>query len=361
MSLGSPKKRKTVGPFKSLKKSILRTKGTNSQILDKDQNDTKTAINVNRQSIQRITLFEYENVMVRTWNSDDPRSINVISNKISFEVYEIYMLRSRQRMNYLCLGKKDQFVHPIMPKLKVQRVTSDSSKELKIVICLFNPDRFWEVTFLSNGVLPRNVIEAFEDTISKICRYTTCKSDPLSERSPEAHRYVSIRGDQSNIIKEEEEDEINETSNEHADSDDDITDLEYLLEDSIEEQDDVIEDFASSSNSMSLNESSTISTPSVDHDFVAPGEVINKTFKQALGRIKPFDASGRANSSRYKRFSSVNTTFLDSGSLHNKSFTNPIEKRRSISVPMELNNSFDYEKLKRVSWMDISFEDIKEV
>ena len=256
------------------------------------------------------------------------------------------MLNSKQRMNYLSLGRKDQFVHPILPKLKIRRKTDNGRQNFTIIISLFNPERFWEVTFLSNGILGEKVIKDFEETISKICQY----------------EYID-NTDKPEVIKMEKHAGVVQPLIEDTQKEEDVDDLEYLLSNDMAEepeQEDAISEVASTG----LNESSTLSTHSIEHVLVQPGDVINKTFKQALERIRPLNLDSRTTNLRYKRFSSFQTTFLDTVDATSLNDTYSYKgKRRSISVPMELNaikGHFGVD-FNRMSWMDVTFEDISEI
>lgn len=346
--MGSPKK-KSGGPFKTLKSSFLRNKGQNIQLQSTEINNIGRSSK--RKSVQRTTLFQHDYVKVRSWPSDNPKSINVISNKATFEIYEINMVHSKQRMNYLSIGKKDQFVHPILPKLKVKRLITNPT-ELKVIISLFNPQRFWEVTFLANGnePLPSQTLINFENVMSKICQY----EDGTQVVLPSTNTIT----EPANTTSAETFDDIEE----------EVDDLEFLLWDHVSDQGGFSE-----IGSLEPDESSTMSTTSVEHSIVPPGDVINKTFKQALGRIKPFDSGSRENNLRYKRFSSFHTTFVDGNDWRLEFKNSYHDNRRSISVPMSTkfhndmrinHNSSDSDNTSNVvdynsiSWMNISCEDI---
>ncbi|QEU59065.1 Inp1 [Kluyveromyces lactis] len=340
--MGSPKK-KSSGPFQSLRNSFLRNKGQPPQL--QPWNSQVRTDDTKRKSVQRTTLFRHDYVKVRSWPSDNPKNINVILSKTSFEIYEIDMGNSKERMNYLSLGKKDQFVHPILPKLKVERVPSDPQQEFKIIISLFNPERFWEVTFLSinHGRVPRKVINDLEQVLSKICQY--------NNRAPDNASLKDTKND-TNAIPPPKIDILEE-----------VDDLEYLLAENVPDQEQIPE-----AESLELNESSTISSISMEHSLVQSGDVINKTFKQALGRIKPIDFNTRAESSRYKRFSSFHSAFLDVPRISAEYQHSLQDKRRSISVPTAIDyksiSNHDMRKgvdFDKVSWMDVTFEDFPEI
>ncbi|CDO95619.1 unnamed protein product [Kluyveromyces dobzhanskii CBS 2104] len=343
-TMESPKK-KSSGPIQLLKNSLLRNKGQHSHLPSRGSQGKSN--NIKRKSVQRITLFRYDNVKVRSWPSNNPENINVISSKTSFEIYEVDMGNAKQRTNYLSLGRKDQFVHPILPKLKIERIVSntDSKRDLKIVISLFNPERFWEVTFLSigNEHVTDKVITGLGTVLSKICQYNDGSGESRERQSTNNSAKAAA------LIPAQEEEETDE--------------LAYLLNDVSPFQ-----ELVSETESLELNESSTLSSISVESSMLQSGAVINETFKQALGRIKPVDVNTRVESTRYKRFSSLHSTFLDVSHKDTDYRNFSREKRRSISVPTSMNcksisdldssNGVDF---KKYSWMDVSFEDISEI
>ncbi|QLQ81339.1 hypothetical protein HG537_0F01000 [Torulaspora globosa] len=227
-----------------------------------------------RFSAQRISLFKYEYVRVRsssalrrdssstissdaTRNSDNASysscksrgSVRVkpttIMAKGVLEVYQIYTPKAspaekQQEMNYLSLGRKDNVVHPILPRLQVTR---NSGLAQRFIIHFYNPDRSWEVEFLepSEGApgafdAVSTAVKEFESVISKICNYTVVSETPEIPRAT----LVDINAD-PDIVEEatakngsiviRDRPKTGKKGEEEVDNDEDEDDdLAYLLE-----------------------------------------------------------------------------------------------------------------------------------
>lgn len=213
--------RGSMSPKKNGSQSTSATDSSPSRIRRSSVDRPELRKNKQRFSAQRISLFKYEYVRVRTSsvlrrdssstissdatrNSDNASysssksrgSVRVkpttIMAKGILEVYQIYTPKAnpaekQQEMNYLSLGHKDNIVHPILPRLQVTR-KSDWAQ--RFIIHFYNPDRSWEVEFLESSEGAPGALEAvsaavkeFESVISKICNYTVVSETPEKQRA----------------------------------------------------------------------------------------------------------------------------------------------------------------------------------
>lgn len=301
---------------------------------------------VQRFSAQRVTLFKYEHVRVVSCNVASQRSgssssastatsqssvLRHVSSRdgvgrsnikretclMSNDWLEIYQIITHnpkappQKMNYLCLGRKGNIVHPILPKLQITRL---DTLQFQVSILLFNPERYWDIEFLpyaGQAQLDENIARCFENVVSSICSYRSEKLLASNDSAAELLTELKIA----------------------TQSDD--SDLEYLLEDS---------DASSSDSEIASSHSSTKEIQ------------INEAFKKALHNITLCDISSGMPGANKKRFSSYQTRSLPSRTIREPSLL------RSNSVPKRLvSDSSDFLNLRpfRRTWMDISFDDLE--
>ncbi|SCW00358.1 LAFE_0C02432g1_1 [Lachancea fermentati] len=347
-------KKKPQSPFKSIRNTLLlrNNKGkkldADSQTLkytgdakirkakfDDSVRDLERERKNQRLSAQRVTLFKYDHVKVMNFTiykqrsnsgsststlssqssvikrinpQDDPvnknskRATCLVSNG-PLEIYQIITQNINappQKMTYLCLGRKGNIVHPILPKLQITRL---GCKELKFLIFLFNPERYWEIEFLppaANEAFPYQIEKDFETVVQTICQY---KNDGQSEE----------------IVSEMEKKEVN--------------DLQYLLDDIDSDEDSVFDEM---------------------QDETSAETLINAAFRNAIRNITLHE-NKESHSPLIKRYSSYYG--LPSPSLVAN------QNRRSLSVPFEFpsrrSNNFQIERsVFDGGWMDISFEDV---
>lgn len=328
-----------------------------------------------RFSAQRISLFRYEYVRVRsssvvrrssssTVGSDTTRSSDNASYSSSksrssvrvkpttlmangiLEVYQIYTPKSNaeekvQEMNYLSLGRKDNIVHPILPRLQVTRKLGLTQR---FIIHFYNPDRFWEVEFLASSAAASgevsNAVKEFESVISKICDYNVV-NEPL-----EKQRTAPVTGNNTtrdSISRSEsvviEDDKIARTDDakheDDSDSDSDGDDLAYLLEDEEEEE-------KPEEQSINTNRSNTAALEESEGDL----EAINEAFKKAMQNFNPSASyhSRRGSASErlieyqsMRRFSSYQPRNLEEQSQSLSKRLSYIGSKRSSSVPTWFN------------------------
>lgn len=308
-----------------------------------------------RLSAQRVSLFKYENVRVlsssmsggirrgsdstassNTTKSSDAASVSSNRSRSSVKVkpstlmargtLEIYQIctpnsstaEKRQEMNYLSLGRKENIVHPILPRLQVTKVAGSKNK---FIIHFYNPDRFWEIEFLpmADTKTLLNVVEEFETVIVTICDYSATNDSAVEEKKPSATKRVEIATDPVINKDKDLEKEENEIEKEETLKEDDDDDLNYLLE----------EDEEQLTNNLSQADQCT-SENNTDED-------VNKAFRKAMHNFKPSctyrgSMTERFNEVSSKRFSSYQPPSLleQSQALPNReSYFSP---RRSSSI-----------------------------
>ncbi|QLG70760.1 hypothetical protein HG535_0A07020 [Zygotorulaspora mrakii] len=307
-----------------------------------------------RLSAQRVSLFKYEKVRAMscsvesgtrrgsesssstmTLKSGETTSDASLQSRSSVKLkptaliasgaLEVYQIstpnlnpnQKTQEMNYLSLGRKDTVVHPILPRLQVSKLEHCGQKFL---ISFYNPERYWEIEFLSckDPKATSDAIKEFESVISKICIFTTQeqKFDSLDRECRNTKNQGEISNDslasQNSLLRGDiQEKKINE------DEDDDLS---YLL----------VEDNTGSLRSR--KEAAIHSTGKADSD-----DSINEAFKRAIQNFKPSSSQrshdwyhGSAPSSR--RFSSYQAV-----SNFSNERTDIISKRFS-SFSIEINN-----------------------
>ncbi|SCU83049.1 LAMI_0C01816g1_1 [Lachancea mirantina] len=342
---------KASSPFKSLKKSILWSSKSkrDDETLDTSKRRAGKMVGDdpgNRRSAQRVTLFRYDHVKVMNCSAylhrtnsgssastlhsyssvvrnGDEECMSVSSRRttclVSDGPLELYQIISQggktpQKMTYLSLGRKGTIIHPIMPRLRVTELESD---QFKIMIMLYNPERFWEIEFLphhSEQKISPPVKTNFEDVVRSICQYVP-KGPELSSDC------------ESGSLKQ-----ITQCLDDENASDKDSDDLEYLLD---EEHEPLAEQ-------LGLRNSSDADC----HDQ------INAAFRKAIQNIG-FLGDRRDIALYEKRHGS-----LPGLSPHSHS---DLSNRRSYSVPTRAGELFGDEKWKRFSsWMDIELEDLSE-
>ncbi|SCU91816.1 LAFA_0F06040g1_1 [Lachancea sp. 'fantastica'] len=296
-----------------------------------------------RSSAQRVTLFKYDrvkvvNVIIKAHRSSSESSVStamtshstVLRRHIShdhsiasaetrretclmsdgpLEIYQIITYNSSkmppQKMTYLCLGRKDNILHPILPKLQVTRM---ACTHFKISILLLNPERYWIIEFLplaGQTEISEEVKLTFESMISTICSYR--------------------------IQPHEDADSSGSLLNPHGYSleMEDDSDLEYLLDESD-----------------SCSEETELTSEEISHD-----KTVNLAFKNAIRNIMVSEDRDLQRGSSTKRLSSYH------GNLSSQ-FDSRSSKVRSSSLPMR-HQAFSGKtsSLGATTWMDVDSED----
>ncbi|AET37868.1 Inp1p Ecym_2115 [Eremothecium cymbalariae DBVPG len=282
-------------------------------------------------STERVTLFKYDHVKVTSYQSPLPslyertstarttedihgRKATVLEAKGPLEIYQLVApmtAQSSQKVTYLCLGRKEQIIRPILPKLKINMLNSEG---YQFSVLSFNPENWWKVEFLEStgddSVVPYTVISAFENAVKNICQF------------------------------------FNKSARQIKDFETENDDLEYLLyidsKDKDGGHDEVTLDRDNSTDDTSVLNTATTS------------EMINDAFKRAMENILPNNPVQRLDLQKFRKFGSHNE-------LADTLVTDTYEKHRSraLSVPYELplwNKRSNDSTL--VSWMDIEYDDI---
>ncbi|QLL31057.1 hypothetical protein HG536_0A08740 [Torulaspora globosa] len=313
--------RGSMSPKKNSRQSASTTVSSPSRIRRSSIDRPELRKTKQRFSAQRVSLFKYEYVRVRSYSvlrrdssstisSDATRSSDnasysscksrgsvrvkptTLMAKGVLEVYQIYTPKAspaekQQEMNYLSLGRKDNIVHPILPRLQVTR---NSGLAQRFIIHFYNPDRSWEVEFLESSEGAPGAFEAvskavkeFESVISKICNYTVVSETPERRRAalidvnaiPDLVEETKSRNG-SNVIEDKPksgkkgQDEVDK----EEDEDDDLA---YLLEEGNKEVQEKEIPNGNQSTSAANRES---------EDNLQDG-AINEAFKKAMENFKP--------------------------------------------------------------------------
>ncbi|AAS53190.2 AFL184Wp [Eremothecium gossypii ATCC 10895] len=297
-------------------------------------------------SNDRVTLFRYEHVRVTSYqsvrkkyrNSGDSRRgqermesavkgtdvlrrerASVIEPRGPLEIYQIITPISKepsQKVTYLCLGRKEQIIKPILPKLRITMLTREG---LQFSVLSFNPENSWKIEFLGalgDSAVPCNVILAFENAVKNICRYTSeLNNDPIEEVGTE---------------------------------DDD--DLEYLLYSDFAEDDDTGSD-------ITLNREHS-SEPSDLLNCSTTNEMINDAFRKAIEHIRHVGSMPLIEAHGVKSFSSQ--LKIDGEQVDPPPKASP--RQRAVSVPVETRtwSKLSTHPVALSTWMDIEYDDIKE-
>lgn len=176
---------------------------------------------INRSSSQRISLFKYPHVEVETSTHDymTKSTVGKLLARGPIEIYEMRTLSSRSY--FLSVGRHGEWIHPMLPKLKIRRVVN--SLELNLFVSFSNPDRIWKIKFIECDELSvdNDTIENLEEVITGICQYSCVKSLRPTESPPESNANDDDDDDELNYLLESSED----------DGDGELTDVE--IEDSI--------------------------------------------------------------------------------------------------------------------------------
>lgn len=198
LSMGKKLQLKTVNTLQNLKESVkLRSPSVDNNLRTRNSGPKRT-------SAQVVSLFKYDSVSVSnfslsssyprielqtgnqfrnrraTWYSDGNNrdKVSILMTKGPIEVYQILTPSSSdtsevQKINYLSIGKNGTIVHPVLPKLQVTKL---DNYNYKFCIHFFNPDRVWEIEFLSRMNQEYNelstVVANFEQVMASICQYT---------------------------------------------------------------------------------------------------------------------------------------------------------------------------------------------
>ncbi|SCV03932.1 LAME_0H14400g1_1 [Lachancea meyersii CBS 8951] len=363
--------KKQQSPFKSFKNTLLlrnhKSRKSSPKTVNSTPADSIPDINVSpllngpsqnhksavkgsqRFSAQRVTLFKYNHVRVVNSVTKGHRSSSESSMSSALtshstvlrrhdsheysiasaetrretclmsdgplEIYQIITYNSSklpsQKMTYLCLGRKDNILHPILPKLQVTKLPSP---QFKISILLLNPERYWIIEFLpevGHSEVRDEVRVNFESMISTICSYKV-HPNPAMHQEETGHS-------QNKLLKEDN----------HSDTEED-SDLEYLLN----ESDSFLEETESTNNDES-------------HD-----RTVNDAFRNAIRNIMVSESYDTKRVSGSKRLSSYHSTTVSSR------FEPRLSMVRSASVQMRLRASYDGNSPLGVgTWMDVGSED----
>lgn len=261
--------------------------------------ETVSRTSSKRLSAHRVTLFKHNNVQVfncvrangsRTSSISSSSSVrtviigdNVVSSTmdklkpltlIGKGLLELYQIktpatkdRTGQSMNYISLGKSGQIVHPILPKLRITKLR----EPYKYLITFFNPERYWQIEFLPiNAPYHKSmdeIILEFESVVSNICQL-------IDDNNLEGDTKIST---ESSIEENKQATDTNKIPNtSHRSSEDDDSELDYLLDET----------------SLTQND---IDCENIDD--------INERFKRVVGRISHRDIP---NSRRYSSIPQIN-------------------------------------------------------
>lgn len=194
---------------------MLKNKLKLKQVATKNKEDK----NINRSSSQRISLFKYPNVEVETSSDDYKIKSNGNGKLLARGPIEIYEMRTVSSQSFfLSVGRRGEWIHPMLPKLKIRRMMN--THELNLFVSFSNPDRIWKIKFIECDELnvDDEMVRNLEDVITSICQYSCVKS----LKSP----YDSI--------VQESDDELNyllESSENDEDEDSELTDVEDSIND----------------------------------------------------------------------------------------------------------------------------------
>lgn len=361
-------KRKQGSTLRSLKESFkFRGSGTSKKISPQSGSSTQSSPSKVRRnstdarkakqrlSAQRVSLFKYDNVRAlsssmpsdvrrgsdstvssNTTRSSDPISLSSNRSRSSvkvkpttlmargtLEIYQIYTpnantAEKRQEMNYLSLGRKENIVHPILPRLQVSKATG---LEHRFIIHFYNPDRFWEIEFLpvSDSTALSNVVKDFEKVIGTICDYSKSGDSMWGERKSSVSKKVQnkISNGKDKELKTEGEKVSQQDTPRDDQAIDDDDDLSYLLEESEEITERPISNVSSADIAQAVDEA--------DED-------VNKAFRKAMHNFKPSCTYRGANSERFNDYSSKRFSSYQSSN-------NPFEQYETLPRRASLLNA----------------------
>ncbi|SCU80257.1 LADA_0B05996g1_1 [Lachancea dasiensis] len=376
-----PADRKQQSPFKSIKNTLLLRSNKQKKSDYKTKGETfkpeapklrkgrvpNGSVSTNRLdskgqqrlSAQRVTLFKYDHVRVlnsvvknHRSSSESSTSSTVTSQKSvlrhidsndfspgtsdtrretclmsdgPLEIYQIISYTSKaaaQKMTYLCFGRKDNIVHPILPKLQITKL---DSSQFEMSILLLNPERYWILTFLpepGRARLREETKTEFESVVRSICCYKIPPSQiPLLEPSNHSDGQTSQKMDVSGHDDDEDDND-----------DEDESDLEYLLDDLD-----------------SLSDETSFASDGLNQ---CDENNVNDVFKKAIRNIISLDVSENAATMNNKRLSSYHGPALPSTLRSRYSMV------RSVSVPLRPQRSHQESFAMGLgTWMDINAED----
>lgn len=269
-----------------------------------------------RLSAQRVSLFKYDNVRAMSYSvpvttrrgSDSSRSsitvksgdtfsdssiqtINSVRMKTTtlmacgtLELYQIFTPsldpnEKRQEMNYLSLGRKDNIVHPILPRLQVTKLQSPG---YRFLISFYNPQRYWEIEFLptSSEKSMLRAVKAFESVISKICKYATINDEHDHKQRESPKQSIIEAGLHEGSFQKDYFNQGNFKVEEEG-NDEDEDDLSYLLE---EGEGEISESTEHLESSMGYTNRSDTTTQLNERDSDTN---INEAFRRAMQNVKP--------------------------------------------------------------------------
>jgi len=251
--------------------SHLKSRGSSMEVKTGNRSHSTKTSN-NRKSAQRISLFYCDNVKVlnATLSTPNPtlQDFRYTSTSLlamgPLEIYEIKTNSSCSK--YLTIGKNSDIVHPLLPKLKVTKlIIHENSEEInRYYISFSNPSRFWEIQFPQDDSIKNDI---FESVISKSCRLIYLEDK------------YKIEKEFSNVITEDDSKTINNDS---------IDDLNYLLEDSDSDNDDIsiTKTIMDSDKNKKANNSTYY--PNKSSKLLSNSNDINQQFRKVIEEMSPF-------------------------------------------------------------------------
>lgn len=285
---------------------------------------------INRSSSQRISLFKYPHVEVEA-NSSESRIPPRFSNKQnkskllargSIEIYEIRTISSRSF--FLSVGRHGEWIHPMLPKLRIRRIIDPN--EFYLFISFSNPDRVWKIKFIEYDEIKINneIIKDLETVITGICQYSCVKSLDLSS--------VEIYETNNQVIKGQSAQHNSEETDEKEDEEN-LDELNYLLE---TETDNNI----SNGNINKIEEEEKIwcSDETINIEI---NTSINDAFRRAMNNVIPPWDHNPDTSYNELIYAATTTSSTNNDCLHIPKRKNNSTSRRRISlyIPSSSNNN----------------------
>lgn len=222
----------------------------------------------NRKSAQRISLFHQENVKILSGSLTTTRpTLNDFKNSSTsllamgpLEIYEIKTNCSCSK--YMTIGKNGDIIHPLLPKLKITKLVKhndNNDSSYSYYIPFSNPSRFWEIQF--SQYVNCNGNNEFEKLVSKLCNLVY-----LEELNESVHDVHDISFEDSPTI--------------NNDDDSGSDELNYLLEDSDEdEENELITDLHQIPEKYSIK--------SHTFEFKSKNTEISQEFRKVMNDILP--------------------------------------------------------------------------
>lgn len=249
---------------------------------------------INRSSSQRISLFKYPYVQVETISDQNRPTGKLLANG-PIEIYEMRTISLRSF--FFSVGRHGEWIHPMLPKLRIRRVIDESdNKEFSLFVLFSNPDRIWKIKFINST--DQNIDDEEEDwivnlekVITGICQYSCVKT---------------LKDDNDNNNNEDDEDD----------------ELNFLLE-------------SDSDNDTNTGDEITM---------INKNEFINKAFQRAMNNIIP------------QWQDQISHDNLLMTKIRHKNQQTLINERRRISlyIPQKIDPTFPQINTKQINRRSIS-------